>query len=176
MEIYYCWTFLFHTWSKLKVSRYVYMKEFDKRENGELYEQLWVKEEAKKFYIQINSLANKFHCPLCGELWPCEKPICETCKKDKEGKFTRANDMVPNLNNLPIEIQKYFEDLTMIEEQLISLISAITTVFRQPSGQLLGSLSSFVTFLVSRIHPFTSACSEFKKFVSSTSVVKFSTH
>jgi len=112
------------------------MKEFDKRKNGELYEQLWVKEEAKKFYIQINSLANKFHCPLCGELWPCEKPICETCKKDKEGKFTRANDMVPNLNNLPIEIQKYFEDLTMIEEQLISPISAIMTVFRQPGGQL----------------------------------------
>lgn len=44
--------------------------------------------------------------------------------------------MVPCLDYLPNLIQKNFEDLTMIEEQLISPISAIMSIYRQPSGTL----------------------------------------
>jgi len=44
--------------------------------------------------------------------------------------------MVPNLSQIPFEIQKCFEDLTMIEEQLISPVSAIMSIFRLSGGHL----------------------------------------
>ena len=44
--------------------------------------------------------------------------------------------MVPSLDLLPNLVQKSFEQLTMIEEQLVSPISAIMSIFRQRGGQL----------------------------------------
>jgi len=57
--------------------------------------------------------------------------------------------MVPNFNQLPLEIQKCFEDLTMIEEQLISPVSTIMTIFRLSGGHLFnrGYCASFTNDL-----------------------------
>lgn len=78
---------------------------------------------------------NQFKCSTCHELWPQESDICNTCTKHPN-IFTIENDMIPNFDNLPVTIRKHFEDLTMIEEQLISPISAIMSIFRMKGGQL----------------------------------------
>jgi len=119
-----------------KVSREQYMLEFDKYKYGELHDQEWVKNIVKTFHVKINKLNNNFHCPHCHELWPTEKDRCETCFSDRVNKWTVANQMVPNLDKLTPELQKSFEDLTMVEEQLISPVSAIMSVFRLAGGQL----------------------------------------
>jgi len=112
------------------------MKEFNKYIYGDLHNQKWAIDSAKLFYRSIYKLSNNLHCKKCHELWPSIKDECETCLKDKDGKWTEDNMMVPNLDRLPPDMQKSFEDLTMIEEQLISPVSAIMTIFRLSGGQL----------------------------------------
>ncbi len=110
------------------------MAKFDKFKYGELHDQDWVKKIAKRFQTKINKLS-LFHCPVCYELWPSENNRCVTCEKDAK-KWSRGNDMVPNLNLLCPALQKCFEDFTMIEEQLISPISAIMSIYRLAGGHL----------------------------------------
>ncbi len=50
--------------------------------------------------------------------------------------FSEDNDMVPNFR-IPFDIKLLFEQLTMIEEMLISPIQAIMSVFRLSGGQLI---------------------------------------
>ncbi len=65
-----------------------------------------------KFHEKIETLKQHF-CLNCNEMWPNTKEQCATCKKYKMA-FTEANDMKPNLDDLPLEIKKLFEELTMV--------------------------------------------------------------
>ncbi len=90
------------------------------------------------FHKNMSKL-NPFYCYLCNELWPTTLNKCETCNKTKtvNRKFSRYNQMVPNICNLPNEIKKHIENITMIEEMLISPILAVMTICRLPGGQLI---------------------------------------
>ena len=44
--------------------------------------------------------------------------------------------MIPFIDRLPNNIQKYFEQLTMFEEILISPILAVMSIYRLPNGTL----------------------------------------
>ena len=45
--------------------------------------------------------------------------------------------MVPGFDDLPIDIKAYLEELTMVEEMLISPILAIMSIYRLPGGALI---------------------------------------
>ena len=45
--------------------------------------------------------------------------------------------MVPNIGELPNEIKSHIENITMIEEMLISPILAVMSICRLPGGQLI---------------------------------------
>ena len=47
--------------------------------------------------------------------------------------------MIPLLDELPLQIQKDFEEMTQIEEMLISPIVPIMSVYRLSGGQLVNS-------------------------------------
>ena len=44
--------------------------------------------------------------------------------------------MVTGLDDLPLDIKKEFENLTMIEEMLISPLFAIQSIYRLPGGAI----------------------------------------
>lgn len=81
----------------------------------------------------------QFHCKQCHESWPTNKNQCLTCAKDKNGLFTEQNGMIPLLDKLPTQIQKDLENLTQIEEMLISPIVPIMSVYRLSGGRLINS-------------------------------------
>jgi hypothetical protein len=81
----------------------------------------------------------QYYCDRCHESWPTTKNSCTTCSKDKERLFSRLNNMIPLLDELPPQIQKDFEDLTQIEEMLISPIVPIMSIFRLSGGQLVNN-------------------------------------
>jgi hypothetical protein len=87
-----------------------------------------------KFNKNIYEL-NQFFCANCCELWPSVVNYCVQCRKDKI-LFSQANDMIPNIDKLPFEIQHAFEKLTMIEEILIAPVLAIMSIYRLPNGIL----------------------------------------
>ena len=45
--------------------------------------------------------------------------------------------MVPDLDTLPFEIKQALENLTMVEEMLVSPILAVMSVYRLPGGALI---------------------------------------
>ena len=87
------------------------------------------------FYNNLAKLRNNF-CENCHELWPSSYAKCTTCGKNKN-KFNKQNKMVPDIDNLPIDIKKHIENITMIEEMLISPILAVMSICRLPGGQLI---------------------------------------
>ena len=87
------------------------------------------------FHKNINNLRT-FYCENCNELWPNSNTICKTCK-NKDPKFTKSNKMNPNISELPDYIKKHIEQITMIEEMLISPILAVMSICRLPGGQLI---------------------------------------
>lgn len=114
------------------------MTEFNSEKNGHLHNQSWVKRQIKNFQFELKKL-KQYYCDRCHESWPTTKNCCTTCSKDKERLFSRLNNMIPLLDELPPQIQKDFEDLTQIEEMLISPIVPIMSIFRLSGGQLVNN-------------------------------------
>ena len=112
-----------------------HLKEFNSKTNGELHQQDWVGPEMDKFHEKINKLKNNF-CNNCHELWPSELDYCKQCQLDLI-KYSKQNDMLPNLHDLPLNIKSDFEKLSTIEELLISPVLSVMSIFRLPGGQLL---------------------------------------
>ncbi len=106
-------------------------------------EQRWAQREMHEFHRACRKL-KQHHCDHCKTLWPSENATCITCKKEFE-KFSIENEMVPNFELLPFDVQLAFENLTMVEEMLIAPIQPIMSVFRLPSGGLVhrGYCASF---------------------------------
>ena len=119
------------------------MKEFDSIKNGPLHEQLWVKPEIEAYHKKL-SILKPFFCVMCHELWPSVEIFCTTCSKNGL-KYTDKNLMKPGLDFIPSHIKTLFEELTMIEEMLISPIASVMSIFRLPGGQLLsrGYIANF---------------------------------
>ena len=88
----------------------------------------------KNFYKNMDNL-QKFYCSNCTELWLSKIKYCLQCKEDNV-KFSKENDMVPNLGDLPDTVKYLFERLTMIEEMLIAPIIPIMSVYRLSKGAL----------------------------------------
>ena len=103
-----------------------------------MHKQSWVKKQVKKFQEELRKI-NQYHCPKCHQYWPTAKSQCLTCHADKQEKFSRANMMIPLLDELPKQIQKDFEELTQIEEMLISPFCPMMSVYRLSSGHLVNS-------------------------------------
>jgi hypothetical protein len=72
-------------------------------------------------------------------MWPTDKNECATCKSDKLKKFTIENEMIPLLDHLDPQIQKDLEDLTQIEEMLISPVAPMMSIYRLSGGQLVNN-------------------------------------
>ena len=121
--------------TNMKERKKIFLKEFNSRLNGELADQDWVEPEMTKFHEKMSKL-KQFYCENCHELWPQEKNICLQCKKNKT-TFSLANDMNPQLDRLPPYIKKLFQELTMVEEMLLSPILTVMSICRLKSGQLL---------------------------------------
>jgi len=113
----------------------LYLKEFDSNKNNHIHEQDWYAAEIGMFNTNINKL-NPYFCNKCHELWPNESKICETCKRSKN-KYCQFNSMNPNIDQLPDNIKKHIEQITMIEEMLISPILGVMSICRLPGGQLI---------------------------------------
>ena len=111
------------------------MKRFDAASDGPLHQQPWVKKEIENFDKQIYSLKQHF-CSNCHELWPSIENVCVQCRKNSL-KFSKLNNMVPDLDILPYEIKQALENLTMVEEMLVSPILAVMSVYRLPGGALI---------------------------------------
>lgn len=88
----------------------------------------------KKFNLEMDEI-KQFYCVNCHELWPSKLNYCLQCKIDNI-KYSRANDMISLIDELNFDVKKCFEELTMIEEMLISPILVIMSVFRLPGGAL----------------------------------------
>lgn len=120
-----------------------YLKEFNSKKNGPLHEQLWVKEKVKKFHEKIDQL-KQFYCTNCQEMWPSFINYCKECQKDQL-KFSKENLMSPNFEEIPDDIRKHLEQLTMVEEMLISPVLPIMSIYRLPNQQLVsrGFIANF---------------------------------
>ncbi|RNA36050.1 ATP-dependent DNA helicase pif1 [Brachionus plicatilis] len=83
---------------------------------------------------------NNYQCPNCKELRPSLIPKCSQCNNNDHEKFIKyseQNDMLPSFDDIPIEIKKLFEELTMIEEMLIAPILAVMQIYCLPGEQLI---------------------------------------
>ncbi|RNA16317.1 ATP-dependent DNA helicase PIF1 [Brachionus plicatilis] len=110
-----------------------YLNEFNSKKNG-LHQQNWVNEKLKKFHNEMDDL-KQFFCENCHELWPSKINHCTQCSIDNV-KYSKLNDMVPGIDELDPETKKAFEDLTVVEEILISPILVIMSVNGLPGGAL----------------------------------------
>jgi len=81
----------------------------------------------------------QFYCHQCHESWPTSKNSCQTCARDKQKSMSKINDMIPLIDELPPQIQKDLEEMTQIEEMLISPIVPVMSVYRLSGGQLVNS-------------------------------------
>ena len=96
------------------VSKSEYLKQFNSKLNGDLHEQSWV-QKAKKDYLNKLSQLKQHFCSNCHELWPSLVDYCKNCSKNNI-KFSKRNEMLPDFDQISIEIKKNFELLTPIEE------------------------------------------------------------
>lgn len=111
------------------------MKEFDSTKHGKLEDQAWVQDLMVVYHQKIQTL-KQYHCRNCYQLWPTANGKCSSCKTQAyKLKFCIENQMVPNFSILPNDVQLAFEELTMIEEMLISPIQPIMSVFRIKGGR-----------------------------------------
>ena len=85
-------------------------------------------------------------------MWPSILNYCLQCSIDPL-KFSKQNDMVPEIDTIPIIIRSNLESLTMIEEILISPILSVMSVFRLPNGALISRV--FIANLSQDIKEFT---------------------
>ena len=97
---------------KIKLNKKEYLQQFDSKKNGDLHEQEWVESEIEQYHKKIMSL-KQYYCPICSEMWPTIHNLCFTCKKYKK-TFTSENNMRPNLDEIPLEIKRHFEELSMV--------------------------------------------------------------
>ena len=97
-----------------RVSKSEYLKQFNSKLNGDLHEQSWV-QEAKKDYLNKLSQLKQHFCSNCHELWPSLVDHCKNCSKNNI-KFSKRNEMLPDFDQISIEIKKNFELSTPIEE------------------------------------------------------------
>lgn len=111
-----------------------YLKDFDCYKNGPMHQQKWVNNKFKKFQNDFDGL-KQFHCDYCLELWPLNLDYCLQCQIDRI-KYSKENDMIPGIDELDFELKKALEDLTRVEEMLISPILVLMIVFRLPGGAL----------------------------------------
>ena len=127
----------------LKEIKNKYLKEFNSELNGPLHDQDWFKDGLNKYHKDIDNL-KQYHCLNCSEMWPSKLNHCLQCSIDPL-KFSKLNDMVPEIDNIPNIIKKNLESLTMIEEMLISPILSVMSVFRLPNGALIsrGFIANF---------------------------------
>lgn len=118
-----------------QTTKEIFLKQFDYKKHGLLDQQEWAKIEALKFHENVREFKPYF-CEKCQELWPTKNNKCDTCCSFKK-KFTSENDMDPCLQDLPDDIKIVFDELTMVEEMLISPIIPIMSVYRLSGGQLI---------------------------------------
>ncbi|RNA33788.1 ATP-dependent DNA helicase PIF1 [Brachionus plicatilis] len=97
-----------------------YLNELNSKKNGPLHQQNWVNEKLKKIHNEIDDL-KQFFCENCHEFWPSKINHCTQCSIDNV-KYSKLNDMVPGIDELDPKTKKVFEDLTVVEEILISPI------------------------------------------------------
>ena len=101
-----------------------------------LHSQPWVKAAMKTFHTKQKVWQNKL-CSICHELWPTrtslsEQPyVCTRCKRDKKDPklYSADNDMHPG--NVP----QCLQNLSQVEEMLISRACPIMTIYRKHGGQ-----------------------------------------
>ena len=72
-----------------QTSKATFLSEFNIEKNGPLYDQVWAKENMKKFHDAMKCTIVK--CTVCFEAWPLksvprivESYICRRCKQDKK--------------------------------------------------------------------------------------------
>ena len=102
--------------------------------SGALHNQQWVKKAMDTFHTKQKMWQNKL-CSICHELWPTrisQQPyICTRCKRDKSDPkiYSAENDMNPG--SVPLCLQ----NLSQVEEMLISRACPIMTIYRKHGGQ-----------------------------------------
>jgi len=95
----------------------------------------WVQGKLDTFHAKMSSLSFS-HCSCCNELIPSIKltssgSVCSRCSRDKQEPklYSAANNMDPG--SVPPALQ----DLTQVEEMLISPVMPIMSVYRLPLVQ-----------------------------------------
>ena len=125
-----------HAFKSPQSTKATFLSEFNVEKNGPLHDQVWAKENMKKFHRAMKYTIVK--CTVCCEAWSLksvpkivESYICRKCKHNKElpGKFSRDNDLVPS--SQPAELAA----LTQVEEMLIARVLPIMPVYVKPGGQ-----------------------------------------
>jgi hypothetical protein len=127
----------------LKDRKAKYLKEFNSNKNGPLHDQDWFKEGFIKYHEEMAAL-KQLYCSNCTEMWPSKINYCIQCNVDSV-KFSKENDMVPDLDNSPLEIKRHLENLTMIEGIVISPILSVMSVYKLPHVALIcrGFIANF---------------------------------
>ena len=117
-----------------ELSQTDYLNLFDITQNGGIEEQCWAKANISKFNKSMQYTV--IQCTVCQEAWPLKsKPqspyVCSRCSRDKKSpqKFSYENSMIPS--HVPLELQ----NLTQIEEMLITRALPIMRVYIKPGGQ-----------------------------------------
>jgi hypothetical protein len=113
-----------------------YLNKFDIEKDGSIHEQSWAKNNINKFSKCMEFFINQ--CTICQEVWPPNsKPrspdcyICFRCSRDTKSprKISIENSMIPS--PVPTELQ----NLTQVEEMLITRALSIMRVYIKPVGQ-----------------------------------------
>ena len=125
-----------HSIRNTESNKATFLTEFNVEKNGPLHDQVWAKENMKKFHDSMKYSIVK--CIVCFEAWPLRSVprilssyICRKCKLDKKlpKKFSNGNNMIPS--SQPAELL----GLTQVEEMLIARALPIMRVYIKPGGQ-----------------------------------------
>lgn len=92
-------------------------------------------DKLRKFHETI-SRHKPFYCQTCHELWPSDLDKCTTCSKFGASLFSEENAMNPRFDCIPAGVKVQFEQLSMVEEMLISPILPVMSIYRLPNGSL----------------------------------------
>ena len=114
-----------------------YLDTFN-NENGELHQQKFFQTNLEKYLKKLDKF-KLIHCEVCRENWPRldHNPQCKRCTSEiDQPHFGKSNGMVRDHTAIPMNIRLLLDELTMVEEMLLSPILPIMTVVRLATGEV----------------------------------------
>ena len=113
-------------------------QETEEETEHELHQQKFFQTNLEKYLKKLDKF-KLIHCEVCRENWPRldHNPQCKRCTSEiDQPHFGKSNGMVRDHTAIPMNIRLLLDELTMVEEMLLSPILPIMTVVRLATGEV----------------------------------------